>query len=112
MLEERQNSALGLISIITSFFSWAVLITFIIIATYFEMKQPGRIDSISDKSPVAFTVGIVFLGGMAVDFAALIVGIVGLFAHNQRKLFCILGIFFSLTLIILITILMIIGSYS
>jgi hypothetical protein len=112
MLEERQNSALGLISIITSFFSWAVVITLIIIFTYVEVKQPGRIDSISDESPVALIVGIVFLGVMAVDLAALIVGIVGLFARKQRKLFCILGIIFSLTLIIAVVALMIIGSYS
>lgn len=98
MSNERKHFALGLISLLITIFSWALISVIILIVRYYEELMPGGIEAVGEDSSAVIIMGILFLISMPLNFVGLILGAVGLFDKDRNKLLCILGVIFSLSL--------------
>ncbi|MBT8143567.1 MAG: hypothetical protein KJO55_02640 [Gammaproteobacteria bacterium] len=86
------QSGLGTASLIISLLMFVVIFLVFGYAGYLETTTPG---GMQEDSPVAALVGVAFLGCMMMFLIGLILGIIGLFQRERRKLTAILGVIFN-----------------
>ena len=94
-----KHSRFGIASFITSI-SGVILIVVFFIAAIMQYSGSEEPDS---ESTAAIITGLLFFFSVFVDFIALVLGIVGLYSKDKKKIFALLGtIFSSVTILILI----------
>lgn len=78
----------------------------VVIAGLIEASSP---DGMDETSPVAIMVGLAIFGFVGISLIALVLGIVGLFQSDRKKIFALLGTIFSALTILGIAALILIG---
>jgi hypothetical protein len=78
----------------------------VVIAGVMESSNPGGMD---DKDPKVAVLGLLLLGGLFLALVGAILGVVGLFDPNRKKLFAILGLIFNGLILGLVLLLLVIG---
>jgi hypothetical protein len=101
-----KHSGVGIASCIISITCAFLLFMFIVMAGVMEVSTPG---GINEESIEAVILGMLILGVLAVTFIGLILGIIGLFQYNRKKLFAILGTAISTLALIVTGTLMLLG---
>ncbi|MBN1298040.1 hypothetical protein JXA80_14775 [bacterium] len=97
VLTPLKHSGLGITSLILSAIIAGGLFILIIVAGILETSTPGGID---EDSVSAMIIGLFVIMGGGMELIALILGLIGLFQKERKKLFAILGtIFSSLTIL-------------
>jgi hypothetical protein len=85
---EQKNSGFGIsafgISIVSGIFMLIIIVTAGVMGS-----QPGGVD---ENSPIAMTVGLAMFFFLFLDMIAVMLGIIGLFQQDRKKLFAVLGI--------------------
>lgn len=104
---EEKHSKLSIASFVISLVTGFVLFILIAIAGVLENATPGGMD---EESAGAILLGLGIIFSMLVSFVSLGLGIAGLVQKNTKKVFGILGIIFSVGIVILVISLMILGS--
>ena len=101
-----RHSGIGITSFVIALFAGLFMFLLIIMAGILEASSPGGID---EDSMQALTVGLLIFAAMSVDLVALVLGIIGLFQKDRKKLFPILGTVLAGASLVGITSLMILG---
>ncbi len=100
------QSGMGIASFLISIAAAVALVAVVGVAGVMEMDNPGRFD---EESPEAAMVGLVFLGGLALELLAAGLGIGGLCSRNLKKVFATLGLAFSAITVVGLAGLLVIG---
>ena len=108
-MERLKHSGLGIASFIVSICAGAVLFVLVAIAAVLASASPGGLDA---KSASAIVLGLLMFLFLFVELVALGLGVAGLFQRGRNKVFAILGIAFSVTSVLTILGLMVIGSLT
>jgi hypothetical protein len=108
-MERLKHSGLGITSFIVSICAGGVLFVLMAIAAVLTNTTPGGLDA---KSASAIVLGLLMFLFLFVELVALGLGVAGLFPTGRNKVFAILGIAFSLTSILTVLGLMVIGSLT
>lgn len=103
---QLKHSGLGIASFIVSIFSGGLMFITVVIAGLIEASSP---DGMDETSPVAMMVGFAIFGFVGISLIALVLGIVGLFQSDRKKIFALLGTIFSALTILGIAALILIG---
>ncbi len=82
------HSGVGIASFIISVVMACIIFMLVVIAGVMEVSTPG---GINEESVGAIILGMFILGALAITFIALIMGVIGLFQYDRKKLFAILG---------------------
>ena len=97
MYEERKNSVLGIISTAIGIVTGASIFTLFIVAGYLEISTPG---GVKEDSPILVVVGLVAIGMMLMLLIEIILGVVGIFQSNKKKIFSVLGLIINLMILL------------
>ncbi|MEO0794829.1 MAG: hypothetical protein AAFX93_06695 [Verrucomicrobiota bacterium] len=89
---ELKHSGPGIASFITSILGAVLIFATFIAAGAIETTTPGGVD---EESPIAIVIGFAIIGLVLAQIIAFVLGIVGLFQQERKKLFPILGTVFS-----------------
>jgi len=103
---ERKHSGVGIASFVLSVLSGVSLFALFGVAGYMELQSPG---GMSEDDPTTMLLGVALIGAGMTQFLAFILGAVGLFQANRKKIFAILGTIFSLLAILTFGGLMVLG---
>jgi len=106
-MERLKHSGLGITSFIVSICAGGMLFVLLTVAAVLTTTTPGGLDA---KSAGAIILGLLMFLFLFVELVALGIGVGGLFQKGRHKLFAILGIAFSLTSILTVFGLMVLGS--
>ena len=104
---DHKHSGIGVASFIISLVMAVAAFGLITFAGVIEATTPGGME---EESAVAIVIGLSIFGCILVDLVALGLGIGGLIQKDRKKIFSILGTIFSISTIIGIVFIMIIGS--
>lgn len=104
---DEQHSGLGIASLIISILAGMGLVAVIAVIGYLEVTTPN---GINEESPLVIGLGLSILGLLLLDFLAAILGFVGLFQPDRKKLLAVLGLFLSSGTIVAYIGLAILGS--
>lgn len=108
-MERLKHSGLGIASFIVSICAGAGLFVLVVIAAVLPSATPSGLDT---KSASAIVLGLLMFLFLFIELVALGLGVVGLFPTGRNKVFAILGITFSVTSVLAILGLMVIGSLT
>lgn len=89
---ELKHTGVGIASFILSLISGFMLLVLVVIAGVMEASSPEGMD---EESMEAIAVGLGLIGFMFGSFLAFVLGVVGLFQSQRKKLFAILGMLFG-----------------
>lgn len=103
---KKKHSGVGIASCLLSVLSGIALVSLFAIAGYLESQSPAGMNE-NDPSTVALGLALIVAG--MTQFLAAVLGIVGLFQSNRKKLFSVIGTIFSVLAILLFGGLMILG---
>ena len=103
---EPKHSAFGIASFILSIFVGMSMFLAFVIAGVMEASRPGGMD---EQSIQAVIVGLAIITLIFLDLVAVVLGIVGLFQKNRKKVFAILGVIFSSVTLMLVIGVIILG---
>ncbi len=103
---EPRHSGVGITSFALSMLSGISLFALFGVAGYLESQSPA---GMSEEDPTTMLLGVALLGAGMAQFLAFILGAVGLFQPNRKKIFAILGLIFSLVAIVTFGGLMVVG---
>ena len=103
---EMRHSEVGIISFVLSLLSGVTLFALFAVAGYIESQSPG---GMNEKDPSTILLGLALIAAGAAQVLAAILGIVGLFQSNRKKIFAVLGVIFSMLAVLLFGGLMIVG---
>ena len=103
---ELKHSGVGIASFVLSLLSGIGLFVLFGVAGYMESQSPG---GMSEDDPTTMLLGVALIAGGMGQFLAFILGAVGLFQPNRKKIFAILGTIFSLLAILAFGGLMVLG---
>lgn len=103
---ELKHSGVGIASFVLSLLSGVSLFALFGVAAYMASQSPG---GMSEDDPTAMLLGFALIGAGMAQFLAVILGVVGLFQANRKKIFAILGTIFSLLAILSFGGLMVLG---
>ena len=103
---ELKHSGVGIASFVLSLLSGIGLFVLFGVAGYMEAQSPG---GMSEDDPTTMLLGVALIAGGLGQFLAFILGAVGLFQPNRKKIFAILGTIFSLLAILAFGGLMVLG---
>lgn len=103
---ELKHSGVGIASFVLSMLSGLSLFVLFGVAGYMESQSPG---GMSEDDPSTMLLGVALIGAGMAQFLAFILGAVGLFQPNRKKIFAILGTIFSLLAILTFGGLMVVG---
>lgn len=103
---ELKHSGVGIASFVLSLLSGIGLFVLFGVAGYMEAQSPG---GMSEDDPTTMLLGVALIAGGMGQFLAFILGAVGLFQPNRKKIFAILGTIFSLLAILAFGGLMVLG---
>ena len=90
---ELRHSGFGIVSFILSMGSGLLSVAMVVVAGVMEASTPG---GMSEDDPMVVLVGLGILAGGFAMLISTIFGIAGLFQHNRKKVFAILGLVFSI----------------
>ena len=102
----RKHSGVGIASFVLSVLSGVSLVVLFGVAGYMASQSPG---GMSADDPTTMLVGVALIGTGMAQILAFILGVVGLFQANRKKIFAILGTIFSLLAILTFGGLMVVG---
>ena len=94
---ERKSSGLGISSFVLAILSGISAMVLIGVAGYIEASTPGGMD---EESPAAILVGLCLFAIVGMCLLGFCLGIAALFQSNRSKVFAILGLLFSLVVIL------------
>lgn len=103
---ELKHSGVGIASFVLSMLSGVSLFAVVGVAVYVDSQSPG---GISEDDPTTMLLGVAMIGAGMAQLLAVILGVVGLFQANRKKIFAILGTIFSLLAILSFGGLMVLG---
>ena len=106
-MNERKVSVPGVISTAIAILGGSGIFTLFIIAGYLEESTPG---GVPEDSPILVQIGIALVAMVALIFIGIILGIVGSFQSNTKKLFSVLGTVLNLVVFLGTIAAIIIGS--
>ena len=106
----KPHGWVGIIAFLLSLFSFFGMFVLIIVAGVVGASNPEIVEN--ETHPFIIVVGLCMIGITMLAVFALAMGIASLFFANQKKLFGILGITFSLLLLGSSVMLFVIGSMS
>lgn len=102
---KSKHSGFGVASFIISILAGLLIFLVIVIAGIMQVSTPGGLDK---QSIQTMLVGLSVIALLFFEIAAVVLGIVGLFQKERKKLFAILGtIFSSLTVISMIALIIV-----
>jgi len=104
---EKKHGKIGIVSFIISLVCMLLLFLCVCFAGYLEITTEGGID---ETAQAVMLIGLGIMALMAGLFVSFILGVVGLFQANTKKVFAILGSLFSAFSIMGVIGLMILGS--
>lgn len=87
-----KHSGVGIASLTLSIVMGIVLIALVVIAGVMESSTPGGMD---ENAPSTVLLGLALLGSLGLEGLAFILGLIGLFMQNTKKITAILGVIFS-----------------
>lgn len=103
---ERKHSGFGVASFIISISAGLLMFIVFAIAAILQVSTPGGMDR---QSIQAIVVGLSMIALLFFDIVAVVLGVVGLFQKERKKVFAIFGIIFSSATVILTMALIIVG---
>ena len=103
---ELKHSGVGIASFALSMLSGVSLFVLFGVAGYMESQSPG---GMSEDDPSTMLLGVALIGAGMAQILAFVLGVVGLFQANRKKIFAILGTIFSLLAILTFGGLMVLG---
>jgi len=103
---ELKHSGVGIASFVLSMLSGVSLFVLFGVAGYMESQSPA---GMSEDDPTTMLLGVALIAAAMAQFLAFILGVVGLFQPNRKKIFAILGTIFSLLAILTFGGLMVVG---
>jgi hypothetical protein len=103
---ELKHSGVGIASFVLSLLSGIGLFVLFAVAGYMESQSPA---GMSEEDPTTMLLGVALIAAGMGQFLAFILGAVGLFQPNRKKIFAILGAVFSLLAILAFGGLMVLG---
>lgn len=103
---EMKHSGVGIASFVMSLLSGISLFALFAIAGYMESQSAT---GMSEDDPTTMLLGFALIAAGLAQFLAAILGVVGLFQSNRKKLFAVLGTIFSVLAILLFGGLMVLG---
>lgn len=112
MAENEKTIWLGLSALLFTALAWGLMGAIIAFMVYAQLYFPGGVDSISDESPAAISVGLLFLASAPLNLVGLALSIFGLFRKKENKLFCGVGLVMSLGLFVLIAVVIAFAIYE
>ncbi len=107
-MRQTKHSGPGIASFLLSMSSGIALLVLFGIAGYMESRSPTGIDK---NDPSTAVLGLALIAAGMAQFLAAILGLVGLFQSDRKKLFAILGTIFSVLAILLFGGLMVLGFF-
>jgi len=87
-----KHSGVGIASLTLSIVMGIVLMALVVIAVIMESSTPGGMD---ENAPSTVLLSLVLLGSLGLEGLAFILGLIGLFMQNTKKITAILGVIFS-----------------
>jgi len=105
-LVKSKHSGFGVASFIISISVGLLMFLAFVIAAIMQVSTPGGIDR---QSIQAILVGLSIIALLFFDIVAVVLGIVGLFQKERKKLFAILGTIFSSATVMFVIALIIVG---
>jgi len=103
---ELKHSGVGIASFVLCMISGVSLFVLFGVAGYMESQSPA---GMSEDDPTTMLLGVALIAAAMAQFLAFILGVVGLFQANRKKIFAILGTIFSLLAILIFGGLMVVG---
>ena len=94
---ELRHSGFGIASFVLSILIGIGFFVLFIVAGVIEANTPGGMD---EESTAAIAVGLLLFFGMFSSLVAIVLGFVGVFQQNRKKVFAILGIAFNSMIIL------------
>jgi hypothetical protein len=104
---ELKHSGIGITAFIISLAMAIIAFVIVIIAGVIEASSPGGMD---ESSAAAVVVGLLIIGCLLIQLAALGLGIAGLIQKNRKKIFAVLGTVFSGMTLVGVVFLMLVGT--
>lgn len=92
MYEERKHSIPGIISTAIGIIAGAGIFTLFAVAGYIQVSTPG---GVREDSPITIVIGLVAIGLLILFLTGIILGVVGVFQSNKKKMFSVLGLIFN-----------------
>ncbi len=102
-----KHSKLGIASFIMSIVIGILVLATIATAGVMQVSTPGGMD---ENAPETILIGLAIIGLLGLDLVAIALGFAGIFQKDCKKVFAILGLIFSMGVIIGTIGLMIIGN--
>ena len=93
IIKTKKHSVLGIISVIIGIVMVIAFFTLLILTQVSESYSPG---SMNEDSPVAIYTGAAMLGIGILNFIGAILGLIGIFQKNSKKLFPVAGAIINL----------------
>lgn len=93
----KKHSGLGIVSMFMGVTTGIITFVIFVFAGYLESNTPGGID---DESPLAIIMGAGILLTVFLIFVGTVLGFVGLFQKDKKKLFPAVGSFLNLFLLL------------
>jgi hypothetical protein len=106
MMPEAAHSKVGIASFVMGLLVGLGELVLVVIAGVMETSTPGGMD---DKDPKVAILGLLLLGGLFLALVGAILGVVGLFEKNRKRLFAVLGLIFNGLILGLVVLLLIVG---
>ena len=103
---KSKHSGFGVASFIISISVGLLMFLLLVIAAIMQVSTPGGMDR---QSIQAILVGLSIIALLFFDIVAVVLGIVGLFQKERKKLFAILGTIFSSATVMFVIALIIVG---
>ena len=103
---ELKQSGVGIASFVLSLLSGICLFALFAVAGYMESQSPG---GMNEEDPTTMLLGLALIAAGMGQFLAFILGAVGLFQPNRKKIFAVLGTIFSLLAVLAFGGLMVLG---
>lgn len=103
---ELKHSGVGIASFVLSLLSGICLFALFAVAGYMESQSPG---GMNEEDPTTMLLGLALIAAGMGQFLAFILGAVGLFQPNRKKIFAVLGTIFSLLAVLAFGGLMVLG---
>ncbi len=105
----QKHSGLGIASFILAMVVGIGMFILIVIAGVMESRTPGGID---ENAPEAVVLGLLLIGGMLLALVGGVLGLVGLFVGDNKRVFAALGLAFNVLILLGVVGLMILGSLA
>lgn len=105
-MEDRKHSGVGIAAFILSTISGMLMFLLVAVAGFMEVSTPGGMD---EESVGALLIGLGVIGLIGLSTVSLGLGISGLIQKNRKKLFAVIGTVFSITSILGMVLLILIG---